>query len=71
MDTTTTLMCVVAVIIVGVVALLKGGSKWGILIIAAGIAWGWYATQGLRKEAQPGTVTPEQSQRGYYKKPSQ
>ena len=60
-----------ALIIVGFFIVMKGGSKWGWLFIAGAVVWAYTTMQPVIRQSQTGTSTPEQSRRGYYKKPGE
>lgn len=58
------------VVIVGILILLKSGSKFAWLIIAAGTIWAYKEVRPVIQQSKTGTTTPEQTQRGYYKDPA-
>ena len=67
-DMVMSLVGAVAVIIVGFFIAVKGGRKWGFLVVAAGLVWGYTTLQPVIRSAGRGTATPEQNRRGYYRK---
>jgi hypothetical protein len=70
-DITLPLAGATVLVVIGVVLLLKGGSKWGLVLVAAAAVWGWYTMQPTIKNSQARSSTPEQGGRGYYRKPAQ
>lgn len=63
--------CAAGLLIAGVYLLLKVGSKFGWLLVAAAAIWSYTLLKPVAHQAQRGGVTPEQNSRGYYRKAPQ
>lgn len=70
-DMTLPLTGATVLVIIGVVLLLKGGSKWGLLLVAGAAVWAYHTVQPMISDSKARSSTPEQNNRGYYRKPGQ
>jgi hypothetical protein len=59
----------VILVIIGFALVMKAGSKFGWLVIAAAGVYAWFVLQPVIHGARRGAATPEQNRSGYYRKP--